>query len=157
MAMATSAEQRLGELGIVIPPPPAPLGAYVEAVRSGNLLFLSGMLPVVGGKPQFVGRVDGNLSLEDGRKAAATAALNALSVARAFLGSLDRVTAVAKLGVYIVADGDFREHPKAADGASELLGAVFGTDKLSTRIVFGITSLPLGAPLVLELVLEIDR
>jgi enamine deaminase RidA (YjgF/YER057c/UK114 family) len=155
MVMATSAEQRLSELGIVLPKPPRPLGAYVEAVRSGNLLFLSGMLPVVDGKPQFVGRLGANVSIEDGRNAAATAALNGLSAARAFLGSLDHVTAVAKLGVYMATEGDFHEHAKVADGASELLGSIFGTEKLSTRIVFGVTSLPLGAPLVLELVLEV--
>ena len=75
----------------MLPSPPTPLGAYVEAVRSGNLVFFSGMLPVVDGKPQFVGRVGGELTLEDGRKAAATATLNGLSAAKAFLGSLDRV------------------------------------------------------------------
>ncbi len=153
--MATPAERRLNELGIVLPSPPTPLGAYVEAVQSGNLLFLSGMLPVVGGKPEFVGRLGGDLSVDDGRKAAATATLNALAAAKEFLGSLDRVTAVAKLGVYMVAGGEFREHPKVADGASELLAAVFGTEKLSTRIVLGVTSLPLGAPVVLDLVLEV--
>ena len=151
------AEQRLRELGIVLPSPPTPLGAYVEAVRSGNLLFLSGMLPVVDRKPQFVGRVGGELTLEDGRKAAATAALNGLSAAKDFLGSLDNVTAVAKLGVYIATEGDFREHPKVADGASELLEEIFGTDKLSTRIVLGVASLPLGMPIEVELVLEVGN
>ncbi len=151
------AEQRLKELGIVLPAPPAPLGAYVEAVRSGNLLFLSGMLPVVDRKPQFIGRVGGQLTLEDGRKAAATAALNGLSAAKEFLGSLENVTAVAKLGVYIATEGDFREHPKVADGASELLGEIFGTDMLSTRIVLGVASLPLGMPIEVELVLEVGN
>ena len=149
-------EQRLSELGIVLPSPPTPLGAYVEAVRSGNLVFFSGMLPVVERKPQFVGRVGGELTLEDGRKAAATATLNGLSAAKAVLGSLDRVTAIAKLGVYIATEGDFREHAKVADGASELLEAIFGTEKLSPRIVLGVASLPLGVPIEVELVLEVD-
>ena len=151
-----SAEQRLSELGIVLPTPPTPLGAYVEAVRSGNLVFFSGMLPVVERKPQFVGRVGGELTLEDGRKAAATATLNGLSAAKARLGSLDRVTAIAKLGVYIATEGDFKEHAKVADGASELLEAIFGTEKLSPRIVLGVASLPLGVPIEVELVLEVD-
>ena len=151
-----SPEQRLSELGIVLPSPPTPLGAYVEAVRSGNLVFFSGMLPVVERKPQFVGRVGGELTLEDGRKAAATATLNGLSAAKALLGSLDRVTAIAKLGVYIATEGDFREHAKVADGASELLEAIFGTEKLSPRIVLGVASLPLGVPIEVELVLEVD-
>jgi enamine deaminase RidA (YjgF/YER057c/UK114 family) len=150
------AEQRLSELGIVLPSPPTPLGAYVEAVRTGNLVFFSGMLPVVERKPQFVGRIGGELSLEDGRNAAATATLNGLSAAKALLGSLDRVAAIAKLGVYIATEGDFREHAKVADGASELLQAIFGTEKLSPRIVLGVASLPLGVPIELELVLEVD-
>jgi enamine deaminase RidA (YjgF/YER057c/UK114 family) len=156
MALPAGAEQRLKQLGIVLPSPPIPLGAYVEAVRSGHLVFLSGMLPVVDRRPQFIGRVGGKLSLEDGRKAAATATLNALSAAKVFLGSLDSVTGIAKLGVFIVTEGDFREHPKVADGASELLEKVFGTDKLSTRVVLGVASLPLGMPIELELVLEVD-
>lgn len=150
------AEQRLNELGIVLPSPPTPLGAYVEAVRTGNLVFFSGMLPVVERKPQFVGRIGGELTLEDGRKAAATATLNGLSAAKALLGSLDCVAAIAKLGVYIATEGDFREHAKVADGASELLQAIFGTEKLSSRIVLGVASLPLGVPIELELVLEVD-
>ena len=153
---AAGPEQRLSELGAVLPSPPTPLGAYVEAVRSGNLVFFSGMLPVVERKPQFVGRVGGELTLEDGRKAAATATLNGLSAAKALLGSLDRVAAIAKLGVYIATEGDFREHARVADGASELLQAIFGTEKLSPRIVLGVASLPLGVPIEVELVLEVD-
>ena len=156
-ALRAGAEQRLREHGIALPSPPIPLGAYVEAVRSGNLVFLSGMLPVVEGKPQFLGRVGEELTLQDGRKAAATACLNGLSAAKAFLGSLDDVTGVAKLGVFIATDGDFREHPKVAGGASELLRDIFGADKLSTRIVLGVASLPLGMPIELELVLEVGN
>ena len=156
MALQAGAEQRLKELGIVLPPPPTPLGAYVEASRSGNLLFLSGMLPVVDRKPQFVGRVGGELNVGDGRKAATTAAMNALSAAKDFLGSLNSVAGIVKLGVFIATKGDFREHPKVADAASELLQKVFGTEKLSTRVVLGVASLPLGMPIELELVLEVE-
>ena len=113
------------------------------------------MLPVVGHEPQFIGRVGGELTVEDGRKAAATACLSALSAAKAFLGSLDNVTGVAKLSVFIATKGDFREHPKVADGASEILVQVFGTAKLSGRGVVGVASLPLGMPIELELVLEV--
>lgn len=150
------AEQRLKELGVELPSPPTPLGAYVEAVRSGNLVFFSGMLPVVARKPQFVGRIGGGLTVEDGRRAAAIATLNGLSAAKSFLGSLDKVRAIAKLGVYIATEGDFREHAKVADGASELLEKVFGTRKLSPRIVLGVASLPLGVPIEVELVLEVE-
>lgn len=117
-----------------------PFGAYVEAVRSANLVFLSGMLPIVDYKPKFIGRVGGELTIEDGRKAAATACLSALSAAKAFLGSLDKVTGVAKLGVFIATEANFREHPRVTDGASEILMQVFGTAKLSSRVVVGIAS-----------------
>src|SRR5580698_10947494 len=119
-----SAERRLKELGIDLPRPPTPLGAYVEAVQSGSLLFLSGTLPVEGGVPKFLGRIGDDLSLEDGRLATRLAALNALALARAHLGSLDRVTRVVRLGVSLVTTPEFREHPKVADAASELMVSV---------------------------------
>jgi enamine deaminase RidA (YjgF/YER057c/UK114 family) len=155
MSAQASAEQRLSEFDIALPPPPTPFGAYVETVKIGNLLFLSGMLPVVGHEPRYVGRVGGALSAEDGRKAAEIACLSALSAAKAYLGSLDKITGVAKLGVYIATEGDFRDHPKVADGASELLVKVFGAGMLSGRIVLGVASLPLGMPIEIELVFEI--
>ena len=154
MGTQTSAEQRLREFDIALPSPPTPFGAYVETVKIGNLLFLSGMLPVVGHEPRYVGRVGGALSAADGRKAAEIACLGALSAAKAYLGSLDRITGVAKLGVYIATEGDFRDHPKVADGASELLVKVFGAGMLSARIVLGVASLPLGMPIEIELVFE---
>ncbi|MGX5800687.1 RidA family protein [Bradyrhizobium sp. Arg314] len=155
MSTQASAEKRLSDLSIALPPPPTPLGAYVETVKIGNLLFLSGMLPVIGREPQYVGRVGGAVSAEEGRKAAEIACLNALSAAKAHLGSLDKITGVAKLGVYIATEGDFRGHPKIADGASELLFKVFGTGMLSGRVVLGVASLPLGMPVEVELVFEI--
>ncbi|MBY5363615.1 RidA family protein [Rhizobium leguminosarum] len=156
-AEAAGAERRLQELGITLPPPPTPFGAYVEATRTGNLVFFSGMLPVVGHEPRYIGRVGGSLTAEDGRKAAETAALSALAAARDYLGSLDSVIRVVKLGVYIATEGDFGDHPKVADGASEMLLAVFGEEKLSGRVVLGVASLPLGVPIELELVLEIEE
>ena len=150
-----SAEQRLKELGIELPRPPTPLGAYVEAVQTGNLLFLSGTLPVEGGVPKYLGRIGGELSVEDGRRATRLAALNALALAREHLGSLDKVTRVVRLGVSLVTTPEFREHPKVADAASELLVSVFGAERISTRLVFGMASLPVGVCVVLEVILEI--
>lgn len=109
------AERRLGELGLDLPPPPRPLGTYVEAVRTGNLLFLSGMLPTQNGKVAMVGHIGAELDVERGRRAAYLAALNAIALARAHLGSLDKVTRVVRLGVYIATSGDVRDHPKVAD------------------------------------------
>src|SRR5439155_20658986 len=114
-----SAEQRLKELGIKLPTPPQPSGIYVEAVQTGDLLFLSGMLPTEGRTAKFFGRVGAELDVEGGRKAAHLAALNVLAVARKHLGSLDKVTRLVRLSVSIATSGDFREHPKVADGASE--------------------------------------
>jgi enamine deaminase RidA (YjgF/YER057c/UK114 family) len=149
------AEQRLKDLGINLPRPATPLGAYVEAVQTGNLLFLSGTLPVKEGALEFLGRIGGDLSVEDGRRATRLAALNALALVKEHLGSLDRVTRVVRLGVALVTTPEFREHPKVADAASELMVSVFGADKTSTRLVFGMTSLPVGVCVVLESIFEI--
>lgn len=124
--MNVSAEHRLRELGVQLPAPPEPFGTYVEAVQSGNLLFLSGMLPTEGHAAKFVGRVGAELDVEAGRQAARVAALNVLAVARQHLGSLDKVTRVVRLGVSVATSGDVRDQPKVADGASELLEDVFG-------------------------------
>ncbi len=152
-----SAEQRLKDLGINLPDPPTPLGAYVEAVQTGSLLFLSGTLPVEGGTPRFLGRIGGDLSVEDGRQATRLAGLNALALAKHHLGSLDKVTRVVRLGISLVTTPGFREHPKVADAASELFVSVFGPDKTSTRLVFGMASLPVGVCVVLETIFEIGN
>src|SRR5213596_3965815 len=151
----TSAEQRLKELGIKLPTPPQPFGIYVEAVQTGDLLFLSGMLPTEGRTAKFTGRIGAELDVEAGRKAAHLAALNVLAVARKHLGSLDQVRRVVRLGVSIATSGDVRDQPKVADGASELLQDVFGTNKSPCRLVYGVASLPLGAPVELEVIFEV--
>jgi len=121
-----SAEQRLKELGIKLPAPPEPFGIYAEAVQTGNLLFLTGMLPTEGRAAKFIGRVGAELDVEAGRKAAHLAALNGLAVARECLGSLDKVTRIVRLGVSVATSGDVRDQPKVADDASKLLQDVFG-------------------------------
>ncbi len=151
----SSAEERLKELGIKLPAPPEPFGTYVEAVQTGNLLFLTGMLPTEGREAKFVGRVGAELDVEAGRQAAHLAALNVLAVARKHLGSLDKVTRVVRLGVSIATSGDVRDQPKVADGASELLQEVFGKDKNPCRLVYGVASLPLGTPVELEVIFEV--
>jgi enamine deaminase RidA (YjgF/YER057c/UK114 family) len=149
-------EERLAILGIDLPHPPAPLGAYVEAVQTGSLLFLSGTLPLQGGIPRFVGRIGEDLSTEDGRRAAHLAALNALAAAKEYLGSLDRVTRAVRLTVSLVATPDFHQHAQVADAASELLAAAFGADRPSTRMVCGVASLAVGVCVVVELILEVS-
>jgi enamine deaminase RidA (YjgF/YER057c/UK114 family) len=150
-----SAEQRLKELGIKLSSPPEPFGTDVEAVQTGNLLFLSGMLPTEGREAKFIGRVGAELDVETGRAAARLAALNGLAVAREYLGSLDKVKRIVRLGVSVATSGDVRDQPKVADGASELLQDVFGKDKNPSRLVYGAASLPLGAPTAPEIIFEV--
>ena len=150
------AEKRLLELGIELPPPVLPFGAYVEAVQTGNLLFLTGMLPVLGREPKYRGRLGAELDAEQGRAAARLAALNALAVAREHLGSLNYITRVVRLGVMLATAGDSLDQPKIADGASELLRDVFGASRNSTRLVYGVASLPLNLPVELDLIFEVS-
>jgi enamine deaminase RidA (YjgF/YER057c/UK114 family) len=153
-ARPVGAEQRLKELGIKLPAPPEPFGIYVEAVQTGNLLFLTGMLPTGGREAKYIGRVGAELDVETGQRAARLAALNGLAVARQHLGSLDRVTRIVRLGVSVATSGDVRDQPKVADGASELLQDIFGKDRSPSRLVVGVASLPLGAPVALEIIFE---
>lgn len=150
-----SAEAKLAALGIELPEPPTPFGAYVPAVQSGSLLFLSGMLPTSGHAARVVGKLGRELDVDQARSAARAATLNVLAVARTHLGTLDRVSKVVRLGVSIVTEGDVRDHPRVADAASELLRDVFGEDRMSTRLVVGVASLPLGVPVELELIFEV--
>jgi enamine deaminase RidA (YjgF/YER057c/UK114 family) len=152
-----SAEQRLRDLGIVLPNAPHPLGAYVEVVQSGSLLFLSGMLPIRDGKLQYVGSLGNELDADAGRDALRTATLNALSATKVHLDSLDRVTKVVRVGVYLATSGDFYNQPIVADAASELLRDVFGKGKMSVRSVVGVASLPLGVPVMLEVTFEVSN
>jgi DNA-binding NarL/FixJ family response regulator/enamine deaminase RidA (YjgF/YER057c/UK114 family) len=151
-----TAEQRLRQLGITLPAPPEPFGIYAEVVQTGNLLFLTGMLPTEGREAKFIGRVGAELDVEAGHAAARLAALNGLAVAKQYLGSLDQVTRIVRLGVAVATSGDVRDQPKVADGASELLRDVFGKDKNPSRLVYGVASLPLGTPVELELIFEVS-
>jgi enamine deaminase RidA (YjgF/YER057c/UK114 family) len=150
-----SAEARLRDLGITLSAPPTPFGNYVEVLRTGNLLFLTGMLQVVDHKPKYLGRLGKELDAAAGQKAAQTAALSALAAIKAHLGSLDRVSKIVRLGVFMATDGDFFDQPEVADGASDLFRDVFGADGISARLVMGVASLPLGMPIELEVIVEV--
>ena len=152
---ASEAEKRLAETGIELPSPPTPFGAYAEAVRSGNLLFLSGTLPVLNGRPQYRGRLGTDLNAEQAWSATRLAALNALAIAREHLGSLNYVSRVVRLGVMLATGDDSLDLPKVADAASELFLEIFGPDKTSVRVVYGVASLPLGLPVELEVTFEV--
>ena len=151
----SGAEQRLQLLGVQLPEPPTPFGSYVETQQAGKLLFLSGMLPVVDHRPKYVGRIGGELDAEAGRDAARVATLNALAAAKKHLGSLDRISRVVRLGVFMATHGDFFDQPRVADGASDLLRDIFGSEKLAVRSVIGVTSLPLGMAIELDFIFEV--
>jgi enamine deaminase RidA (YjgF/YER057c/UK114 family) len=152
-----SPSSRVRELGLVLPTPPTPLGAYVESADAGNLLFLSGILPVANGKLAISGRLGDNLSVEQGQEAARIASLNALAVAKEHLGDLDRLKKLVKLTVLMATTEEFAEHAPVADGASNLFVQIFGPNAGHVRLVYGAQSLPVGAPLVVDTVFEIEH
>jgi enamine deaminase RidA (YjgF/YER057c/UK114 family) len=147
---------RVSELGIALPEPPTPLGAYVKSSDAGNLLFLSGMLPVVNGKLAVSGRLGENLSVKEGQEAARIASLNALAAARQHLGDLDRLKKLVKLTVLMATTERFAEHAPVADGASNLFVQIFGPEAGHVRLVYGAQSLPIGAPLIVDVIFEIE-
>ena len=155
ISTVAKAGSRLRELGLVLPNAPTPLGAYVEASEVGSLLFLSGMLPVVNRKLSITGRLGENISVEQGREAVRIAAMNALAVAQQHLGDLDRVKKLVKLSVVLVTTEQFVEHAAVADGASNLFVQLFGIENSHVRTVYGVQSLPIGTPVVVEVIFEI--
>ncbi len=151
-----SLSSRIDQLGIVLPAPPTPLGAYVESSSVENLLFLTGMLPFVDSKLAFSGRLDESLSIRDGQVAARIASLNALAAAKEHLGDLDRIKKLVKLTVLIATTKHFTDHALVADGASKLFVQLFGPETGHTRLVYGVSSLPVGAPVIVDTVFEIE-
>lgn len=147
---------RLSELGIELPGPPTPLGAYVESSDSGNLLFLSGTLPMVNGKLAISGRLGENLSVKQGQEAARIASLNALAVAKQHLGNLDRLKKLVKLTMLMATTEGFTEHASVADGASDLFVQIFGAEAGHVRLVYGVYSLPIGAPVIVDVLFETE-
>ncbi|MCD8298192.1 MAG: RidA family protein [Opitutae bacterium] len=153
-----SIEDKITELGLTLPPPPAPAGAYVPAVRSGNLLFLSGTLPTADGKLTHTGMI-GSAPEKDiayGYAAARQCALAALANAKAFLGSLDRVRRVVSVTGFVYAPEGFADAPKVVNGASELFLAVFGENGRHSRAAVAIGGVPLHATAEVQVVLEVE-
>jgi enamine deaminase RidA (YjgF/YER057c/UK114 family) len=149
------AEARLRELGIDLPTTPTPMANYVPAVKTGNLLFLSGHGPLRDGKVVFSGKVGRDLSLGEGQEAARLTGLNLLASTRAALGSLDRVRRVVKvLGMVNCLEG-FGDHPKVINGFSDLMVQVFGEAGRHARSAVGMASLPLGIAVEIEMVVEV--
>ena len=151
-----SFEQTLAELGLTLPPAPKPVATYIPAVRSGNLLFLSGVLPVRDGTLVLEGKVGKELSVEQGYDASKIALLNALAIAQGELGSLDRVRRVVRMVGYVASAEGFVQQPAVVNGASDLLVKIFGEAGRHARVALGAAELPLRAPVELELILEVS-
>ena len=149
-----SVAQRLAELGLELPPVAKPVAAYVPAVVTGNLVYTAGQLPFVGGELPVTGKLGAGIDPAEGPALARICALNALAAADAAIGSLDRVTRVVKAVVFVASDPSFTGQPAVANGASELLGDVFGDDGAHARSAVGVSVLPLDAPVEVELILE---
>jgi enamine deaminase RidA (YjgF/YER057c/UK114 family) len=145
---------RLAELGLILPAVAAPAGAYVPAVVSGDLVFTAGQLPFVDGALPETGKVGAGVSAEAAKDWARQCALNALAAAESAIGSLDRVTGVVKVTGFVASDPSFTGQPGVINGASELLGDVFGEAGKHARSAVGVAVLPLDSPVEVELILR---
>jgi enamine deaminase RidA (YjgF/YER057c/UK114 family) len=149
------AEERLKELGIDLPLAPQPLASYVPVLVTGDLAYVSGQVPMAEGKPLWTGKLGDDLDVATGAEAARRCATQALSALRAELGSLDRVSRIVRLGVFVASAPGFTDQPKVANGASDLLAEVFGEAGRHARTAVGVPELPLGAPVEVEVLAEI--
>jgi enamine deaminase RidA (YjgF/YER057c/UK114 family) len=153
--MAPDAEARLRELGIELPDVPAPGGAYVPATRAGTLVFTAGQLPFEEGELHKTGKVGDAVSVEEARQAARLCALNAIAAAAAEAGGLNNLRQIVKVTGFVASAPDFNDQPQVINGASELIGEIFGEDGLHARSAIGVAELPLDAPVEVELVAEL--
>jgi enamine deaminase RidA (YjgF/YER057c/UK114 family) len=152
----TSPEARLAELGITLPAAPAPVAAYIPSRRSGNLLYISGQIPLRDGKLIAQGSLPGEVSPEVGRECARQCVLNGLAVAKAALGSLNAIRQVIRVGCFVASQPGFYDQPKIANAASELLVEIFGEQGKHARAAVGNIALPLGAPVEVEFLFEVE-
>jgi enamine deaminase RidA (YjgF/YER057c/UK114 family) len=149
-----TASDRLGQLGVTLPEVAAPLASYVPAVRTGNLVYTSGQLPIQGGKLAATGKVGAEVSLEDGKALARICALNALAAVDSLVG-IDTVTRVVKVVGFVASAPGFNGQPSVINGASDLLAQVFGDNGAHARSAVGVSELPLDAPVEVELIVEV--
>ena len=150
-----SPEERLKQLSITLPEAPAPLGSYVPIVRTGNLLFLSGILPLINGKLLRHGSVGKEISLDEAREDAKIATINALSILKSHIGSLDKVKKCVRITGYISSASHFTDQPKVLNAASDLLFEIFGLTGRHARSAIGVNILPLNSPLEIDFIFEV--
>jgi enamine deaminase RidA (YjgF/YER057c/UK114 family) len=154
--MPPDPEARLRELGLELPAVPEPGGAYVPATRTGTLIFTAGQLPVEAGELRRTGKVGDAVPVEEAYEAARLCALNALAAAAAEAGSLNRIRRVVKVTGFVASAAGFNAQPQVINGASELIGEVFGEAGLHARSAVGVAELPLDAPVEVELIAELE-
>jgi len=152
-----SPEKKLKELGIELPEAPTPLGSYIPVLRAGNLVFLSGMLPLRQGKLKRQGMVGKDISIDEAKEEARIATINALSVLKVHIGSLDKVKRCVKITGYVASEPDFTEQPKVLNAASDLLFEIFGERGRHVRAAVGVNVLPLNSPLEIEFIFEVFK
>lgn len=148
-------EARLKTLGVSLPTPPLPVASYVPCTVSGNIVFVSGQIPIADGAIKYVGKLGVDVPLETGQAAAQLCAINVLAQLKSAIGDLDRVVKCLKLGVFINAAPDYTQHPEVANGASDLIAAVFGDAGKHARAAVGVGSLPRGVAVEVEAIFEI--
>lgn len=148
-------EQKINELGFEVPEVAKPLAAYIPAKKVGNLVMTSGQVPLVKGQLKYIGKVGVELSEEEGQKAAEICALNCLAAIKGIIGYLDKVEEVVKLTVFVNNKEGFTAQPKVANGASELIGKIFGDKGLHARSAVGVSGLPLDAPVEIEMIVKV--
>lgn len=152
----SAVEDRLAELGLQVPDVAAPVAAYVPVVKDGCLVFTSGQLPMVDGKLQATGKVGAEVSQEDAAKLAEICALNAIAAVKSEIGDLDQVTRVVKVVGFVASDPTFTGQPAVINGASELLGKAFGERGAHARSAVGVASLPMDAPVEVEITVSVQ-
>lgn len=156
--MGTAPEQRLIDLGISLPAPAAPVAAYIPSRQAGNLLYISGQIPIREGKllaTGIVGTGPGTVSIEQARDCARQCTLNGLAAARAAAGSLDRIRQVVRVGCFVACESGFGDQPKVANAASELLVSILGDAGKHARAAVGTNALPLNVPVEVEFLFEL--
>jgi enamine deaminase RidA (YjgF/YER057c/UK114 family) len=148
-------EQKIIELGFLLPETAKPLAAYIPAVQSGNLVFTSGQLPMIKGSLAETGKVGGTVSPERAKELATVCALNALAAVKTVIGDLDKIKRIVKVVGFVSSVPEFSAQPAVVNGASEFLGAVFGDKGIHARSAVGVAVLPLDAPVEIELIVEV--
>ena len=147
-------EEKLESLGILLPTPPKPAGSYIPVVRTGNLVFVSGQIPMKDGLVQFKGQVPTSISVEEAQKAARLCMINVLAQLKAELGTLDKISRIVRVSGFVNSSSEFYEHPKIINIASDLLYEIFGEKGKHTRIAVGVASLPLNSAVEIDLIAE---